>query len=150
MLEEYNEESIPYIDITDENIDNINMEDIVAIRYAGGCSMGDSGGIQLLSYKNGLKFYYINLLDSEKDIIDKVMNGFFQPFGKYLLEHNFIIYDKFDGWKSYYTGCGNNLYVRNEYVDKFEKVGNSYRRGIVAGQIGIGNVNKFLYETFNN
>ena len=59
-----------------------------------------------------------------------------------------LFYDNFEGWKDYYTAKGNYIFLRREYVEKFEKVGNSYTKGIVQDTISRRNIDKFLYETF--
>lgn len=142
------ENFIEIVNIDYENVDSISLEEIVAFKYAYFEALGEEGSIYFLSNKNGLKYYYINFIYSDKKIINRVFKGFFKPFADHILEHNYLFYDNFEGWKDYYTSKGNYIFLRQEYVDKFEKIGNSYPKGIVQDTISRRNIDKFFYETF--
>ena len=94
-----------HIDLSEELLESIKTEDIIAITMAAGGAMGDPGAIELVD--KDLKVYYTHFGDISEEALKKAI-----PFlGTLRVE-----FDKIDGigndWAGLYTGYGNYLFVR--------------------------------------
>ena len=103
-----------HIDLTEELIEQINADDIIAITLCGGGGIGDLGAIELVN-KN-LEVFYLHRGDIDDDELEKLI-----PFIHTLK----VEYDDFRGltlgWEGLYTGCGNCLLLRSELKEPLLK-----------------------------
>lgn len=103
-----------HIDLTEELIEQINADDIIAITLCGGGGMGDLGAIELVD--KDLKVFYTHRKKIDDGKLEKLI-----PFIKTIE----VEWDNFKGltlgWEGLYTGCGNCLLLRSEFKEPLLK-----------------------------
>lgn len=119
------------IELNLEDVDNIHLEDIPAFKFAYSGAMGDAGAIDFLSVGKDMFYHHINYANGEQKVVDKVFNGFFKPFVDVMNQSCLGFMEDLDGWKQYALGFGNFLYLRNEYVERFERLANAYDENVL-------------------
>jgi MoaA/NifB/PqqE/SkfB family radical SAM enzyme len=131
--------------ITNSNYEAYKNLDLVAFSYAFEGAMGDGGGICMIDVDGKVyyaNYYYGNLQrDHIKDIIPVIEEIDFHLLGSE---------SKNESWKHVNLGFGNNLFLKKDIFDDFEKrvkeadfqmAGELYQHwpGIVMAVIGKGN-----------
>lgn len=100
------------IELSNENIDTIKYDDIVAITIAEAGAMGESNGFYVVM-KN-CELYHTNLgntqISNEKMLETFPLLKTFDCFCGNIINLN-------DEWKYFYMGFGNYLVVRKEYYE---------------------------------
>lgn len=138
------------IEIILDDVDNIHLEDIPAFKFAYSGAMGEAGAIDFLSIKDDIFYHHINYAYGNQDVVDKVFSGFFKPFVDVMNQSFLGFMDDFDGWKKYDLGFGNFLYLRNEYVERFERLANAYDENVLNSHSFFYNsVDLLLLKCFN-
>ena len=137
-------------EISAEMVDCIKLDDIPAFKIAYSGAMGNIGGINFLSIENELFYHHINYVYGNQEVVNKVFNGFFSPFAETMKQNSLGIISDLDGWKGYDLGYGNELFIRNEYVDRFEKLANAYNEKVLKSHaLFYQNVDYLLFICFN-
>ena len=95
------------VDLSEEMLEFIKPEEIIAITMASGGAMGDPSAIELVD--KDLKVYYTHFGDYDNSKLKRLI-----PF----IDTIRAEFDKIDGvgddWAGLYTGYGNYLFVRPE------------------------------------
>lgn len=100
-----------HIDLTRENIKQIDSDDLIAITIAEGGAMGDMDAIEIVG--KDLKVYYTHFGKFENEELEKII-----PFLKTISGGLGEVSGLPEDWSHLYTGYGNNLFVRPELKDK--------------------------------
>lgn len=136
--------------ITEESADCIKLEDIPAFKFAYSGAMGDAGAIDFLSVGDEIFYHHINYVNGKQEVVDKVFDGFFKPFVDVMNNSALGFMGNLDGWKTYGLGYGNFLYLRNEYVERFERLANAYDENVLNSHAFFYNsVDLLLLMCFN-
>ena len=144
------------IDINKNNAKDVTFENVCAVKVTSGGGMGDCGGIYFLCLKDGIKYYYLNFIDDEPELVSNVLNNFYKPFADEIKEKGGIVWGEYKDWKLYGMGMGNYLIVKNKYVEDFERIGKSNPIRIIDNElsycphISIGKVFKLIYDCFKD
>lgn len=128
MIKDYLEEPNK-IEITNENLKNIHISNIVCFSFASPGAMGDGGALILGYKKKDFNIYYFNLCqNSDFKLVDNVIDTLFLPLiGR---DDQIENYDPIQldyigdvpGFDCIPMGYGNNFYIRQEYFKEFEKM----------------------------
>jgi len=138
------------IELNLEVVDNIHLKDIPAFKFAYSGAMGDAGGIDFLSVGDEIFYHHINYAYGNQEVVDKVFDGFFKPFVNVMNQSSLGFMEDLDGWKKYSLGFGNFLYLRNEYVERFERLANAYDENVLNSHAFFYNsVDLLLLMCFN-
>ena len=107
-----------FVEINEKNINDIKFEDVAFLSKAELGAMGEHGGLEIL-LKNG-KFYHSNAYH-RFDIYQKLMSENLQKLNNTwtFLENSWNVPKEL---KSYDLGFGNTLFVKQEFVEFFEKM----------------------------
>lgn len=110
--------NVELIEITENNITELNNSYIVAFTFAYAGAMGDREIIKIISKSNDVKVYKTNwnIVDG---VIEKV--EFFKPFMQELEKHGYEYLPAIDGWSEIDMGMGNVLFIKSRYLAEFEK-----------------------------
>lgn len=104
------------IEITENNIDDINYDNIIAVTIAEGGAMGEPNSFYAVDYN--MQRYYTNF-NSEKISFDRLNN-------KFVLLKNFSCFMECvnnldNGWNWFNMGYGNYLILRQKYYTNYKK-----------------------------
>ena len=125
---------IPQIEnVSKENIKSIDYNNIVAFTFAYDGAMGDNGELTVVNKTDELKFFYINRLSGDKELLKTVDSTYFKPFADTIAQTGWYI-PELAGWKKLEMGQGNFLFVRKEYYSEFETLANSIDKIIIKSQ----------------
>ena len=109
---------VELIEITENNVNELNNSYIAAFTFAYAGAMGDCSMVKFISKSNKVKVYETNW-NIKDGIIDKV--DFFKPFMKELEKNGYDYLPETDGWKKVDMGMGNILFIKTRYWADFEK-----------------------------
>ena len=107
-----------FIEIDEQNINDIKFEDVAFLSKAELGAMGEHGGLEIL-LKNG-KFYHSNAYH-RFDIYQKLMSENLQKLNNTwtFLENSWNVPNEL---KAFDMAMGNTLFVKQEFVEFFEKM----------------------------
>lgn len=120
----YIEEKIRFeerIEITKENLEEIDYDSVIALTIAEGGAMGEPNA--LLVVTDELKVYHLNFRTTEipietiKNKLTVLMKFDCGFWGTSISE---------EGWRSFNLGMGNHLIMRKEYAEKFLNLINNF------------------------
>ena len=144
------------VDIDKNNYKDIIFENICAFNVTSAGGMGDCGSIYFLYLKDEVKYYHINYVENEQELVYKVLNNFYKPFANEIKEKGAIIYGEYTDWKTYGMGMGNYLFIKNEYINEFEQIAKSYPNGLIQFEdatcsiVSRRYVNEIIYKCFKD
>ena len=97
-----------YIELTNDILNGLNYDDLIAVTIAEGGAMGDPGAIEIVN--SNLDIYHTHFREIDNNLLQEKI-----PFIKNLQ----IAFGEIDGlskdWAGLYAGYGNYLFVRPEY-----------------------------------
>lgn len=103
------------IKLTNENIDDIKYEDVIAVTIAEGGAMGEPNSFYVVLHN--MKLYYLNFEFTDIDMTKLNIKFPLLSTFKCFSEHVFGIDS---GWKWFNMGFGNYLLVRERYYEKID------------------------------
>ena len=115
-----------FIELSKENYKDYLPLDIAAFSFAFAGAMGDAGGVVIITTDGQLYYFNYVYQDFSKDDVDAILPILSQCELPIFGETDRVP----DGWRHISLGAGNNLLMRNQYVESFFKMHKEYAKTV--------------------